>query len=52
MSMDRGQDALLAPDSVLHRASERLASQFAGMVSEETVERVVLGELLPAPTPA
>jgi protein-tyrosine-phosphatase len=26
---------------VLHRAAERLASQFSGMVSEETVERVV-----------
>ncbi len=37
----RGQDALLSPDSVLHRAAERLAHQFAGMVSEETVERVV-----------
>jgi arsenate reductase len=36
-----GQDALLSPDSVLHRAAERLAVQFAGMVSEETVERVV-----------
>lgn len=40
-SADRGQDALLSPDSVLHRAAERLAHQFAGMVSEETVERVV-----------
>ena len=37
----RGQDALLSPDSVLHRAAERLAHQFSGMVSEETVERVV-----------
>ncbi|WP_341997618.1 arsenate reductase ArsC [Microbacterium sp. LWH7-1.2] len=36
-----GQGALLAPDSVLHRAAERLAQQFAGMVNEETVERVV-----------
>lgn len=36
-----GQGALLSPDSVLHRAAERLAHQFAGMVSEETVERVV-----------
>lgn len=36
-----GQAALLSPDSVLHRAAERLAGQFAGMVSEETVERVV-----------
>jgi protein-tyrosine-phosphatase len=37
----RGQDALLSPDSVLHRAAERLAEQFAGLVGEETVERVV-----------
>lgn len=36
-----GQAPLLSPDSVLHRASERLAHQFAGMVNEETVERVV-----------
>ncbi len=36
-----GQQALLSPDSVLHRAAERLAHQFAGMVNEETVERVV-----------
>jgi protein-tyrosine-phosphatase len=36
-----GQDALLSPDSVLHRAAERLAQQFADMVSEGTVERVV-----------
>ena len=36
-----GQGALLAPDSVLHRAAERLAQQFAGMVNEETGERVV-----------
>ncbi len=36
-----GQDALLSPDSVLHRAAERLAIQFSGMVNEETVERVV-----------
>ena len=41
MSAQRGQDGLLSADSVLHRASERLAQQFAGMVSEETVERVV-----------
>lgn len=41
MSTRRGQDALLSPDSVLHRAAERLAHQFTGMVSEETVERVV-----------
>jgi arsenate reductase len=37
----RGQEALLSADSVLHRAAERLAQQFAGMVGEETVERVV-----------
>lgn len=41
MNAQRGQDGLLSPDSVLHRAAERLAHQFAGMVSEETVERVV-----------
>ena len=41
MSDVRGQDGLLSPDAVLVRASERLAQQFAGMVSEETVERVV-----------
>lgn len=41
MSAGRGQDGLLSPDSVLHRAAERLAQRFAGMVSEETVERVV-----------
>lgn len=41
MTERRGQDALLAPDSVLHRAAERLAHKFAGMVGEETVERVV-----------
>lgn len=37
----KGQDALLAPGSVLHRAAERLTHQFTGMVGEETVERVV-----------
>ncbi|NYE19448.1 arsenate reductase ArsC [Microbacterium immunditiarum] len=41
MTERRGQDALLSADSVLHRAAERLAHQFAGMVGEETVERVV-----------
>ncbi|GAA1998465.1 arsenate reductase ArsC [Microbacterium ulmi] len=41
MNERRGQDALLTPDSVLHRAAERLSQQFTGMVSEETVERVV-----------
>lgn len=41
MTSRRGQDALLSADPVLHRAAERLAQQFAGMVGEETVERVV-----------
>ena len=41
MNGRRGQDGLLAPDSVLQRAAERLAHQFSGMVSEETVERVM-----------
>lgn len=41
MSGTTGQAPLLSPDSVLHRAAERLAHQFTGMVSEETVERIV-----------
>jgi arsenate reductase len=41
VSTARGQSALLSPDSVLHRAAERLAQSFSGMVNEETVERVV-----------
>jgi arsenate reductase len=41
MSSAGGQQALLSRDSVLHRAAERLAQQFIGMVNEETVERVV-----------
>ena len=41
MNAQRGQDGLLSADSVLHRATERLAHQFTGMVNEETVERVV-----------
>lgn len=41
MNARRGQDGLLSPDSLLHRAAARLAQQFAGMVGEETVERVV-----------
>ncbi|TDT31034.1 arsenate reductase ArsC [Naumannella halotolerans] len=41
MNAPRGQDGLLSPDSVLHRAAERLARQFGGMVSEETAERGV-----------
>ncbi|MBF0816020.1 arsenate reductase ArsC [Microbacterium paludicola] len=32
---------LLSPDAVLHRAAERLAVRFDGIVNEETVERVV-----------
>lgn len=32
---------MLAPDSVLHRVAERLAHDFAGLVSAETAERVV-----------
>ncbi len=35
------QGALLSPVAVLHRAAERLAQRFTGMVNEETVERVV-----------
>ncbi|MBO0979284.1 arsenate reductase ArsC [Microbacterium sp. SD291] len=41
MNAQRGQDGLLSPDSVLHRAAERLAHHFTGLVGEETVERVV-----------
>lgn len=41
MSGRRGQEGLLSADSVLHRAAERLAHQFTGMVSGETVERTV-----------
>lgn len=41
MSAPHGQDGLLSPDSVLHRAAERLAQHFTGLVGEETVERVV-----------
>ena len=41
MSDARGHAPLLSPDSVLHRVAERLADQFAGMVGEETAERVV-----------
>lgn len=41
MSERHGQAALLSPESVLHRASHRLAGQFAGIVNEETVDRVV-----------
>lgn len=37
----RRQESLLAADAVLSRAAARLAHHFAGMVSEETVERVV-----------
>lgn len=41
MTGPRGQDGLLSPESVLHRAAQRLAQHFSGMVNEETVERVV-----------
>lgn len=41
MSAGRGQEGLLSPDSVLHRAAERLALDFSGFVSEETADRVV-----------
>lgn len=41
MSERRGQAALLSPETVLQRASRRLAGQFTGIVNEETVERVV-----------
>lgn len=41
MNAHRGQDGLLSPELVLHRAAERLAHQFTGTVNEETVERVV-----------
>lgn len=41
MTGTKGQDGLLAPEQVLHRAADRLAQQFAGMVNAETVERVV-----------
>lgn len=41
MTGQPGQEGLLSPDAVLSRAAERLAQQFAGMVSEETTERVV-----------
>ncbi len=34
MNEDRGQSPLLSPDSVLHRAAERLAHQFAKRVPE------------------
>ena len=41
MSTRPGQEGLLSPKAVLHRAAERLAQQFTGLVGEETVERVV-----------
>lgn len=41
MSAGRGQEGLLSPDSVLHRAAERLAREFSGLISEETADRVV-----------
>lgn len=41
MSAGRGQGGLLSTEAVLHRASERLAHHFEGIVNEETVERIV-----------
>lgn len=41
MTTAKGQSGLLAPDAVLHRVAEQLSARFTGMVSEETVERVV-----------
>lgn len=41
MSTKPGQLPLVDPQSVLHRSSERLAAHYAGIVNEETVERVV-----------
>ncbi|RXZ67741.1 arsenate reductase ArsC [Agromyces albus] len=41
MSAQPGQPPLLDPHAVLHRSSERLAAHYAGIVNEETVERVV-----------
>lgn len=41
MSAGRGQEGLLSPGSVLHRAAERLAREFSGLISEETADRVV-----------
>ncbi len=41
MSGPKGQTPLASPEATLQRASERLARQFAGIVNEETVERVV-----------
>lgn len=40
MSGVHGQGGLLSPDSVLHRAADRLANQFSGAVRAETAERV------------
>lgn len=36
-----GYSALRSPDAILHRATERLAQRFAGLVGAETVEKVV-----------
>ncbi|GAA1698775.1 arsenate reductase ArsC [Microbacterium sediminicola] len=41
MSTERGQAALLSVEATLHRASERLAQHYVGIVNEETVERIV-----------
>ena len=41
MTTTPGQAPLLHPDAVLHRTAEHLAIHYAGIVNEETVERVV-----------
>ncbi|AZC13026.1 arsenate reductase ArsC [Microbacterium sp. ABRD28] len=41
MSVASGMHGLLSNEAVLHRAAQRLAQSFTGMVNEETVERVV-----------
>jgi protein-tyrosine-phosphatase len=41
MTTVSGQDGLLSADAVLQRAAERLAHQFAGLVNEETAERIL-----------
>lgn len=41
MTSSRGLEGLLSNEAVLHRAAQRLAQHFTGMVNEETVERVV-----------
>lgn len=41
MSARPAQLPLVHPDAVLQRGAERLATQYTGIVNEETVERVV-----------